>query len=1041
MTRPSPLARARHGSLVVMAIVFLTVLFVVIMAYHWSSVSTHKMFHHTYYAEKAIALIDGLTAIARGVAQDNLEDIIDNLEVGKERDLTKEVEKLAKELKLIDEEDAEYKKSVKPDVKCTVKMLAKDKFKTEYKTIKGDEKEKVGKIEITIEVQFTGFLTDFSSSKKIAKSEYEFKKLRAMPTFFRHFSLFVKNGIPQDEKEDDYAGGQSNFNNLVNDRHGQAQSGGAILLQSAQGGGLQAAKLPKVEGEKKTNPFYSAIGYAYLGGGDGKNKAYLNLTAGGGGGKPENVEKSPFGEDFMLYRGENTDFYRVVSTEFDDFLKSAAAADTSDSGGGQTRTKLSFKALWAAVKGVFSRVGDYFKKAFKLFNKMDDMERSNDNPSARSNNLPLYYVVRKDYGYASEWGEDPKYRKFGFGQGKVVSNSLHLYNNNYEKGEPTPTVVLGNVYRRCLSLSGYKQRRGEDNPSVNRPFEVQAGPVEYFKDSAELLKRTSDWSKPEDGGGPIWVWDARVDWSFVEDNKEPDVDGIYVPVSGAGLFGRLVPGLRRFWDEDKALASKLFNASIAPPDRLMGGGSGEGDTAILVNGTDVEDEQKVSPLFVMFEKAQGFDMLESMSQQQIAARQGTLFGEMGDKQNSPYFEEMMRNFSYTSFYMPDDMKNSLNGDAKKAATSAGTLWGNLLDIYKEFDAVKSKVKAMPASAIPDARKKERWAGGKTQSDIYPWSLPDPWADSGNAADKNFEKALKSAGAQKLFEQYFKPMMTNPGRVLPYNYSMRFWFTELKDIFAMDPKDRLQLLGKDIIPEIRDAAFGYIEGSGNDYMKVKQGEITDPTLNDEVLTQIAAKRAGDKTLQGGYFFMDDYAQGVNSPAKVDLGDIYGGDHYSYEEMNQSQFDDRFLKSNQGEGGATIGLSTVVKVKDFSIGKVTVQGGGAILSDTPIKITGDIKSRESSVPFMMKAPAFEIDPGVEKIEAMLVCTKEFKFKGARECTLEGSLIAEGWDPFSWSSQSGAMKRILFNPTYKQDPEKSPYVHNLEPRVRKFVIEGQN
>ena len=1049
MNLRSLLRSGRRGSLVVMALVFLFVLGIVILVYHWSSISTHKMFHHAYYSEKAVALIDGLTAIARGVTQDNLDDMIETLEVGKQKDLTGEVTKIAEDVKLIDKDDVEAKKQIQPKFSVTVTMLKKDPFKEEYSTLKPDEKEMTGKLEIAIEVGFQGFLTDFSTGKKVAKSQYEWKKLRAMPNFFRHFSLFVKNGIVQPEQEDDYAGQSSNFNNLVNDRTGQATSGGAVFVQSSTMNALPAdkGKLPKVKDDKKKNPFYNQLAYVYLGSKDGKSRTYLNLTAGGGGGTPENTEKSQFGEDFQLYRGKNTDFYRVVSTEFSNFIESpASSGDSSSSDSTSTgRTKLSFRALWNNIKSAFSAIGDFFKKALKLFGDMDALE--GDPGNLKSSNLPLYYVVRKDYGYASEWGDDPKYRKFGFGQGKVVSNSLHLYNQNWNGSTPCPTVVLGNVYRRCLSLSGYKQRRNMDDPSKDRQFEVQAGPIEYFKDVNELLKRTVDWSKPENGGGPVWVWDARVDWSFNDQGDGSDSAGTYIPISGAGLFGRLVPGLKRFWDEDKTTANKLFMASIAPPDRLMGGTS-EGDTTIFTNNTDVEDTQKVSPIYVMFDKAAGFEL--SGMDIYNAGDHGRLFGAMGNKVNSPYFEEMMRNFCFTSAAMSQTpMASKLNGDAKKAVKDGGDVWGNIINAYEDTrtpDSVKKKFVQMDPGAVADAGKKQYWAGNKAPDNIYPWSLPDPWSDVGNHSDDDFQKVLQSTSSQKLFEKYFKTMMTNPGRVLPYNYSMRFWFEDLKDIFAMAPKDRLQLLGRDIIPEIRDGAFGYIEGSGNDYMKAKDGETTDPPLGDDVLADIAKKRQADKTLQAGYFFMDDWKPGTLGPSKVDLGDIYPTkEHYCYEEMDQKQFEDRFLKTasqQQGsDGSQTIGLNSVVKVKNFSLGNCTVVGGGAIISEnTEMKITGNIKSKGSSTPLILKAQSFDIDPSVDTIEAMLVCTKEFRFKGARECTITGSLIAETWDPASWTGQSGAQKKIVFNPTYLTDPEKPPYVCNLEPRVRKFVIEGQ-
>ncbi|MBI4862622.1 MAG: hypothetical protein HY815_20535 [Candidatus Riflebacteria bacterium] len=501
-----------------MAIIFLFILSIVILAYQWSSFSTHKMFHHTYYAEKAIALLDGLTAIARGVVQKNLDTIIENMKKGETSELKQHIKPggiagavvaEAESLKLIDREDSEGRRAIVPDVKVQVTLLDKDPFKTPYKTILPDEKEKTGRLEISIEVQFKGFRDDlnFKAAKKTAKTQFEFKKIRAAAPCFRHFSVFVKNGIVRDEKEEDFADTASNFNHLVNDRAGNtALSGGAIFVQN--GPGLSQTKIPRINEE---NPYQKSLPYVYIGG-DPKKKAFLNLAAGGGG-REDQPEDSVYGEDFQLYRGATTDFYRVVATDFSNFIErvpstlgGAAPADKPAKGSW-------WKKLKDMIKGALSRLGDFFKKAFQFFQFVDRLEGAN--PDLPSQNLPLYYVVRKDYGYASEWGDNPAYKKFGFGSGRVVSNSLHLYNSRSAMGLPTPTVVLGNVYRRCLSLSGYKQRRAADSPSVNRKFEVQAGPIEYFKTVDELFCH--------------WAGQARG-------GRRPDL--------GLGCPGRLVPQRR-----------------------------------------------------------------------------------------------------------------------------------------------------------------------------------------------------------------------------------------------------------------------------------------------------------------------------------------------------------------------------------------------------------------------------------------------------------------------------------------------------------------
>jgi len=1054
MTR-APIA-FRRGSLVVMAILFLVILAIIIFAFQWSSFSTHKMFHHTYYSERAICLLDGLAAIARGVVQLHLDPIIENLRVGDPPSdlkpyipggLTAAVKAKAEMLKLFDSDDADAKRAIVPEIKLTVRLLAKDDFKSQNKTVIHDEKEKVGKLEISIEVAFKGFRdVNFQATKKTAKTQFEFKKLRAVPPFFRHFSVYVKNGIPKPEKEEDYADSAANFNHLVSDRTGNnAISGGALFVQNGTVG-LPQGHLPKVSSKKRDNPFYGSVPYIYIG---GANRAYLNLAAGGGGNE-ESSEESIFGEDFQLYRGQSTHFYRVVATEFSNFVENAPSGISLEGFGGSLAGGGFLRWLRDTIKTSIAKIGDVVRRALQFFRALDDLEKQAG--AGPSTNLPLYYIVRKDFGYASEWGENPSYKKYGFGSGRVVSNSLHLYNSRSSGAKPTPTVVLGNVYRRCLSLSGYKQRRSLDNPSLDRKFEVQAGPIDYYKSMDDLFSRTLDWSKNDEAGGPIWVWDMRVDWSKKEDLEQgKDVaDGTYIPVSGASLFGRLVPGLQRLWNADRAVAEKLFAVALAPPARLFGDRSGrDGDSSGTLNTTDPEEGEEggMSPIFTLFNQCGGFQLATPSAEALKLVESGTIFGELGSKENSAYFEELFRNFCYVCSGVPDSLLAKYGPSARETIGKAGALWRDLLSARLDHPLLATKLVPMDPNTIPDSRKKSRWVGGNSTGDglIYPWSLPDPWSDRGSQrAKNNFESVLKSvSNPQKLFDQYFKPLMTNPGRTLPYNYSLRFWFSQFKEIFSLSSQERSNLMSREVVPELRDAAFGYIEGAGNDYLKPKAGESVDPALSDEVLAQIHQRRVGgDEYLRKGWFFMDDYGKAVKSPKDVDLEEIFVGDHYCYEEMDQAQFEERFVKVEMGPTGEerVVALGTVVKVKDLSLGPVTIRGGGAILSDkTPIKITGSIKSVGGGPPLILKAPSFEISANTEVIDASIVATREFKFKGARDCRIRGNLVAQAWDPESWTSPTGSQRRIVFDPALKSTPDTPPYILNLEPRIRKYVIEA--
>ena len=63
---------------------------------------------------------------------------------------------------------------------------------------------------------------------------------------------------------------------------------------------------------------------------------------------------------------------------------------------------------------------------------------------------------------------------------------MHLFGAG-DRSTSSFSVVFGNVFRRCLSLSGYKQFKNKSNskPGVKN-YEIQAGPIYYYRDFDHL---------------------------------------------------------------------------------------------------------------------------------------------------------------------------------------------------------------------------------------------------------------------------------------------------------------------------------------------------------------------------------------------------------------------------------------------------------------------------------------------------------------------------------------------------------------------------
>ena len=143
--------------------------------------------------------------------------------------------------------------------------------------------------------------------------------------------------------------------------------------------------------------------------------------------------------------------------------------------------------------------------------------------------------------------------------------------------------------------------------------------------------------------------------------------------------------------------------------------------------------------------------------------------------------------------------------------------------------------------------------------------------------QNFQKAFEDAmGGDKdeVFDKYFRPNMTDPGRTQPYNYSIRFMFQELKDLFTKPEEERKKVLLSEVAPEVREGIGFKVKGV-NDWLGKTDANgrgLIDSThvkafLCDgancnapQASTRYFFANAGDDAAGGGYFDADGSAGG-------------------------------------------------------------------------------------------------------------------------------------------------------------------------------------
>lgn len=1087
------------------AMSILTVLGIAVGALQFSLQSSNKQFFHAYYNERTLAVIDGITAIARGVAQDQLGTLIANR--GEAMDLTEAVVEKARSLRLW-REGSDWEPSVSVLARVDPEKLrhfAADAGSA-YQTIleakdttggtvfeKGHEVE--GLVELETQVGFSNGIRapNFVIPKRKVKTEYEFKRLLRVPRFFRQFALYVKDAVPEGGGGEHHEfAGRKGYNRVGNDMRGYG-GGGSIFV--SPGGNLDGSQLPRAE----ANPFQTATGYVYLG---GDEPIYLNLAAGN--------DDSEYSEKFQLYKGATTDFYKVWRTDFSSFVEQAKQqGDGGSSSGGGIGGFVS--RAWNWVRNKLSGALRNLREMVEVMDQLDELEarqggRNDGGP--HSSALPLYYFVRKDYGYAKEWGQ-PQYKRFGFGlQGgeDVNSAALKLYGvkNPTEfrssglDGDPEfawdgpsmgATLVMGKVYRRNLSLGGYKQRRGDYDPSEGQSFEVQAGPIEFFDDWDAMVKRKGvpivGGSAPADDEKPIWVWDARVDWN----RHAKATNGTWYPISGWGLAGRLLPGMARFWSEEgERKAAKLLEASMMPPREILRGDVRDVRQAAetLSNMRQLADMPSrfkggVSPLVLTLSKKGFFNS-------------GRGSGPWVDVDGAPYFEELARCFAYASYLTDEELRAAAQGlsvgetvgltpdgdrddgdapdggfstdDIRQALINGALLWNRLkaapgVERFSSDDLGS----AYPAPNPRAPSKGDFWKHSEdtasADEDVFPFSLPDPWSKpdssgggSGGPVPKlknNFQEAFEDKFGSKqdeVFDKYIRPVMTDPARVQPYNYSMRFMFEEIKALFGKKEEERAALLAREVAPEVREG-IGFRVPGENDYLQPEdtsggsssgsgaavEGVKFDRAMDDEVLQEIYQARSGSDYLKKGFFFMDEYGKSTTTPKEVDLAEpTRKGGRYCWYDLTEDEFRDRFGPTDGASGrirSVNYGNSAHVR-GDFGIfseGPTIVRGGGVLFVEGTVTISHSLTS-DQKLTIIADKVVLKGDLGL--VRAVIIA-REVEF-GSGSFVLNGSLACEKWN----AAQEPRAGRILVAYDSGLKAEES-FVQVIEPRIHRMTISG--
>lgn len=282
-------------------------------------------------------------------------------------------------------------------------------------------------------------------------------------------------------------------------------------------------------------------------------------------------------------------------------------------------------------------------------------------------------------------------------------------------------------------------------------------------------------------------------------------------------------------------------------------------------------------------------------------------------------------------------------------------------------------------------------------------------------------------------------MTDPGRTLPYNYSMRFIYPQIKNLFQQGEAERAQVISEDVAPEVRDG-IGYVIEGRNEYLRAEddatgEGTKFDRAIDDEVLAAIHQARGSDAYLKKGYFFMDEYGPAVTAPRDIEVMEPYAtGRRYCWKELSEDDFRERFGPPRSSDAGRVreISFGNAVQVTGdlgvFDEGPTNVVGGGVILAEGTIKISHSIGSDQ---PLTIIANRIEIGGDADTVVQAMLVAKELEFTGP--VAIEGAVIADTWN-LNQGQAPGGRVLLAYRPTLKQT---ETFLQVIEPRISRLTV----
>lgn len=962
---------SHKGSVSLMAFMVLGVIFVIGLGFRQFTMNSVLQIYRFKTNEISLAMGDGLLDVSKKIAESMantpgspLDELLTKMDgdktsptelfsieggvvKGAAGDYSSVIEKL-----LGSEEGAAEKITAKVKIILTKDTTNNFPDRAGVTNYKGEFKGKATLIVhfwMDLKIKYKGAKSGFiQTTPRTMQSTFEFKRVRIQAPVVRHFTFFGSD-LEEDTEGANYTGGR--FNELMVNSEGSrytGKSGGNkpftyLTLNNGSDSSFSAVA------DKERNPFKTDIGYIYLGtGNDDSKKLYLNLTAG----------KAKASESFHLYRGNQgeSDFYRLFTADY--------------------KTTLTEE---------FKPEDPNHRSQFKMVKDLLSQENGDKYKDSASNGLPYYYLSRKDYGYSAAWEKHPE---FGFKRSSdgIPANNFHLFGSGES---PSFSVVFGNVYRRCLSLAGYKQRKAPAaKKKGKRSFEFQAGPIYFYPRYEELHAHKLFINETINGSGgssdldirndpkyaPIEVWDQRMNWQWPQNKEAEKMTGSWVFVSGDGLMGRLVPSIIGFYEKK----NEFFDLSTSIMASSNSANSGKIYNNTIDNAIQRSDSQErvISPLIEEIYKrytkngGNGFPVL-------FEDKGGVLSWTVKSKKISAYYKELLLMFYYNSYQAVaafhvsqgedlDQIQSSIEdfsgystADDQDIIKSAALRWFEIMDLMQSMSDKGEKYALKKAWSMASgsfaskskAIKMRQWntqPSGENNGKAHYFTLPDPWLSRSSkplAIDREIEETVKGneaymskhenldsdGGGEYLFK-FFRRLMTDPAWVLPYNYSSRFYFPKLKEVFfakGANGPSREELMANSVIPEIRDS-IGYV-GSSNSYMGTGDGGKPTP-LNEEVQAKIFTKvrEEGDKS--NSYFFVKE-ATG-RSLGEVEIESLYNG--RCIFQFNNSQG----LKARLEKTGGKLDTSVCVTNLSLPIPGVQMSGKGIIHVRSTLNITGDI-----------------------------------------------------------------------------------------------------